>query len=108
MTAPTNQKKLHVGQEVVVTACGKTRTATVAKVGRVLVQANGNAHRIDTGVLNSGYSGAGRTLDEQAELEQRTELRARAWKCRHMVRDLPRSLTLDQLQRIVDILEETP
>lgn len=101
-------KKFHVGQEVVVTARGKIRTATVTKVGRVLVHVGRDAYRIDTGHLNSGYSGSIRTLDEQAAIDERTELRGRAWKSRHMLRDLPHTLTTDQQRRIVAILEETP
>lgn len=102
----STEKKFQVGQEVVVSGYGKVRTAVVTKVGRVLVYVGRDAYRIDTGVLNSGYTGTIRTLDEQAELNQRTELHARAWKSPHAVRGLPRSLTPDQLQRIVAILEE--
>ncbi|MEV7962372.1 beta barrel domain-containing protein [Oerskovia paurometabola] len=109
MSSPNNQKKFHVGQEVVVSTPYREATrAAITKVGRTLVYVGDRAYRMDTGRLNSGYVGSIRTLEEQAELDERSELHARARASHHEITNLPRTLTADQLRRIVDILEENP
>lgn len=103
----TSKKKFHVGQEVMVSAPYRsTERGTVTKVGRTLVYVGDRAYRIDTGRLNSGYTGNIRTLEEQAAIDELFELHTRARESRHMIGTLPHTLSTDQLRRIVEILEE--
>lgn len=98
-------KKFHVGQEVMTATYGHTpKPATVTKVGRLYVTAGRDDFRVDTGALKSGYNGRIYTLDEWAKQDEHRDLRARA-RARG-VQSIDDRVPVDQLRRIVAILEE--